>query len=161
MRDNLIFVGIDETQEEDAEAVLKTFMQEQLKIEQDLVRVHRMGARRVNDQRPRPIIVKFGDFKECQHVRQAAFDQLKVEEYYVKEQFPEEIEERRKLLYPARRAANRAGDRVALTVDRLYVNGQRYVPGKALPQSNSRILVRDHTIDELRADTRRPTGTPT
>lgn len=45
-------------------------------------------------------------------------------------QFPPEIEERRKKLYPIMRLAKRDGKRVRLVKDLLYVNGELYDPEK-------------------------------
>lgn len=49
---------------------------------------------------------------------------------WVNEQFPPEIEERRKKLYPIMRLAKRDGKRVRLVKDLLYVNGELYDPEK-------------------------------
>ncbi len=154
MRDNLVFIGISEESPEDCQKVLQDFISENLKIEKDIdcVRVHRMGAPRREEEgatRPRPIVAKFAHYKDRDLIRRKSFEHLKGTKFYVNEQFPKEIEDRRKLLYPVRRTAYQAGDKATLTVDRLYVNGQLYVPGKPVQSSKSDILRRVHRVDEM------------
>jgi hypothetical protein len=48
----------------------------------------------------------------------------------VNEQFPPEIEEKRRKLYPALRKARKDKKRVKLVVDRLYIEGELYVPSE-------------------------------
>ena len=52
--------------------------------------------------------------KDREIVRKTAYENLKGSNIYVNEQFPREIELKRKLLYPVKREAGRAGDRVVL-----------------------------------------------
>jgi hypothetical protein len=102
-------------------------------------------------------VAKFSNYKHREMVRKAAFAELKGTHFYVNEQFPKEIEDKRKLLYPVRRTAHRAGDKVRLAVDKLYINDRVYEPGKAITNSKSDILRRTHTIDEMKPATRAPT----
>ncbi|KAL0194887.1 hypothetical protein M9458_008459, partial [Cirrhinus mrigala] len=96
MRDNLVFSGIPESAEEDAEATVKSFIKTYLKLPEDTVenicfeRVHRLGAKKPGTPRPRPIVAKFGYFKQK--------EQLKGTDFSVNDQFPKEILERRKVL---------------------------------------------------------------
>lgn len=94
-------------------------------------RVHRLGPRRTNRQNPRPIIAKFERYSDREKVRKAGIDlnSNPRSKYKVREQFPKEIEDRRKLLYPVmyRLKAN-SENRVNLVRDKLYVNGQLYLP---------------------------------
>lgn len=59
MRDNLIFTGIDDQEEENTETVLKDFIKNTLRIEHEISfhRVHRIG-RKMNGK-SRPIVAKF------------------------------------------------------------------------------------------------------
>ncbi|XP_062615270.1 uncharacterized protein LOC134277008 [Saccostrea cucullata] len=124
MRDNLIFEGIAETQEEDAEDLIKEFIKTEMNITDkiDFHRVHRMG--RKGGTRPRPIIAKFVLHKDRERVRRAAPGSLNGKPYGINEQFPKEINDRRKQLYPQYKAAKRQGKRASLVVDKLYVEGQ-------------------------------------
>lgn len=111
MRDNLIFEGILETQEENTEEILKEFINSEMNItdEPQFHRVHRMG--RKTQGRPRPIVAKFVLHTEREKVRKAAFSTLRGKPFGINEQFPKEIlvNNRRKLLYPQYKQAKRQG----------------------------------------------------
>lgn len=131
MRDNLVFSGIPESAEEDPEATVKNFIKTYLKLPEDTVenicfeRVHRMGAKKPGAPRPRPIVAKFGYFKQKEQVRSRGRE-LKGTDFGVNDQFPKEILERRKILFPIRRSLIQKGSRAVIAVDRLYVDGQLY-----------------------------------
>ena len=56
----------------------------------------------------------------------------------MKEQYPVEIEERRKLLYGEANAARQnTNNKVRLVRDKLYINGQQYIQGLTKYQSSS------------------------
>jgi hypothetical protein len=114
MRDNLIFDGIPGTHEEDPEVIIKDFIRKEMEITDNMEfhRVHRMG--RKNGHKHRPIIAKFVLHKDKERVRRAAPGTLRGKPYGVNEQFPKEINERRKQLYPQYKAAKRQGKRASL-----------------------------------------------
>ncbi|XP_061173535.1 uncharacterized protein LOC133182701 [Saccostrea echinata] len=124
MRDNLIFDGIPETHDEDAETLIKDFIKNELNITDNIEfhRVHRMGSK--GGTRPRPIVAKFVLHKDRERVRRAAPGSLADKPYGINEQFPKEINERRKQLYPQYKAAKRQRKRATLVVDKLFVEGQ-------------------------------------
>ena len=62
-------------------------------------RAHRLERYKPQQNYPRPIIVKFKNFKDKEFVRQCAPAALSGTPFGTKEQFPSEIESRRKLLY--------------------------------------------------------------
>ncbi|XP_039459077.1 uncharacterized protein LOC120434779 [Oreochromis aureus] len=74
MRDNLVFSGIPEAAGEDVETMVKSFIKTHLKLPEDTVkniafdRVHRIGPMRAATGRPRPIVAKFGHFKQKEQV---------------------------------------------------------------------------------------------
>lgn len=68
-------------------------------------RVHRMG--RKTQGRPRPIVAKFVLHTEREKVRKAASTTLRGKPFGINEQFPKEINDRRKLLYPQYKQAKR------------------------------------------------------
>ncbi|XP_052693770.1 uncharacterized protein LOC128172039 [Crassostrea angulata] len=117
MWDNLIFDGIQEETEEHTEEVLKTFIQKEMNISDDLPfhRVHRMGKRIPGKHRP--IVAKFVLFKDRKKVRRAAPSTLRNKPYGVNEQFPREIHERRKQLYPHFKTAKQQGKRASMVAD--------------------------------------------
>lgn len=123
MRDNLIFEGIIETQEENTEEVLRDFLKSEMNIteEPQFQRVHRMGEK--VQGRHRPIIAKFVLFKEREKVRKAAPSKLAGKPFGINEQFPKEINDRRKLLYPHYKHAKRLEKKAVMIADKLFVNG--------------------------------------
>ncbi|KAL4008532.1 hypothetical protein ACER0C_002384 [Sarotherodon galilaeus] len=86
-------------------------------------RVHRLGPIRAAAGRPRPIVAKFGHFKQKEHVKSRGRE-LKGTDFSVNDQFPKEILERRRVLFPIRRGFIQKGSRAVIAVDRLYVDGQ-------------------------------------
>ena len=130
MRDNLIFSNITEgTGEsvETTEVILRNFLHEKMKVAKDVVdkigfeRVHRMGAKEEGKQRA--IVAKFSLYKEREFVRKQ-WKSLQGTPYYVNEQFPREVAEKRKMLLPKMKAARNRGDTSWIAYDTLYVNGK-------------------------------------
>ncbi|XP_041369922.1 uncharacterized protein LOC121383892 [Gigantopelta aegis] len=127
MRENLIFTGIPETgPDENTEQLLITFIQKDMEIEQPIgfEHVHRFGKRGYSG--PRLIVAKFSKFKDREMVRKASSTKLKGKTFGVNEQFPKEINDRRKELYPYYKQAKRAGKRESLVYDKLYIDGTLY-----------------------------------
>ncbi|KAL4008902.1 hypothetical protein ACER0C_002754 [Sarotherodon galilaeus] len=125
MRDNLVFSGIPEAAGEDAETTVKSFIKTHLKLPEDTVfdRVHRLGPIRAAAGRPRPIVAKFGHFKQKEQVKSRGRE-LKGTDFSMNDQFPKEILERRRVLFPIRRGFIQKGSRAVIAVDRPYVDGQ-------------------------------------
>lgn len=138
MRDNLVFSGIPENNEENTEATIKNFILKNLKLPADTVnnisfhRAHRLGGRRQEGQRPRPIVVKFVHFKQKELVKGRGRE-LRGTDFSVNDQFPKEILERRRRLFPVRRKFIDGGSRAVIAVDKLYVNGQLYRDKEVTP----------------------------
>jgi hypothetical protein len=120
MRDNLIFTGIDETEHEDTEMTLKRFLEDEMNISDDIGfhRVHRLGR-----GQKRPIVAKFVLHKEKEKVRKLAPEKLRNKPYGINEQYPKEINDRRKALYPHYKAAKSQGKKAVLNMDKLYIEG--------------------------------------
>ena len=55
-------------------------------------------------------------------------NRLKGTQYGIREQFPQEIENRRKPLYPVMRRVRQEKRQVTLVRDRLYIDNELYVP---------------------------------
>lgn len=136
MRENLIFYGIPESElnrgmYENCELIIKNFIRMEMNINKDIQfdRVHRLGRYSQQQRYPRPIVAKFTYYKDKELVRLNAPKTLINSSYMVKEQFPTEMEEKRKLLYgEAKRARQNANNKVRLVRDKLYVNGQEIIP---------------------------------
>lgn len=138
MRDNLVFAGIPERAEENPEETVKSFLQQQLKLPLDAVRnitfhrVHRMGGKKQDSRRPRPIVAKFEHYKQKEQVRSRGRE-LKGTDFSMNDQFPKEILDRRRALFPLRKKFIGEGCRAVITVDKLYVNGQLYRDRETTP----------------------------
>jgi putative IMPACT (imprinted ancient) family translation regulator len=133
MRENIVFDGINEDQNENWQQTkekLHDFLEKTLNIENpeeiQIDRVHRFGK---NSNGPRPIVAKISH----QQSRDIIFDRAKTHldkrdrnkpKYNVKEQLPPEIIERRKRLWPKflEAKANRANT-VRWSMDKVYING--------------------------------------
>lgn len=130
MRDNLIVTGIQKNSPDDSEKSLKDFMTAQLKIPVDTVnsftfhRVHRLGQK--TQRGPRPIIAKFENFKQKEFVRSKG-KELKGTHYGLSDQFPKEINERRKILYPLLKDNRKNNKRAYLIIDKLYIDNSNYL----------------------------------
>ena len=92
----------------------------QIKIE----RAHRMG-KKTDAHKPRPIVVKFLRFQDKEFIRKSAHV-LKGSRIGISEQFPKEIAEKRKTLYPVMKKAKSDGQKTILFKDKLFINGQMY-----------------------------------
>ena len=141
MRDNLIFTGIPEQKGEDTEELLQDFIQRKYKLDYTISfeRVHRIGKWREFNEHPRNIVAKFTYFKDREFIRTKAAQKLSGSNVWVNEQFPPEIEERRKKLYPVMRQAKKDKKRTKLVRDILYIEGEVYTPPteSAPAQSNN------------------------
>jgi chromosome segregation ATPase len=127
MRDNLIFSGIEEKDEEDTETELKNFLLTEMHMTNiDFHRVHRMGRRETG--KTRPIVAKFVLCKVREDVRKRVPTALKGKAYGINEQFPKEINEKRKTLYPHLKAAKNQGKKAVLIRDKLYIEGTLFTP---------------------------------
>ena len=134
MRNNIIIGGIEESlneRQQDTEAKVRSFMVEKLLLAQDVVnamvieRAHRTGIQEEDPRkrRNRVILCKFASFKDREAVRKQGFC-LKGTNYFVKEQFPPEVAEKRRKLVPQLKAARNDGKRAWIAYDTLYVDGK-------------------------------------
>ena len=127
MRDNLVFTNIPETTNENTEAVLADFLREKMNIRNiSFERVHRIRLKspmKLKGKKVRPIVAKFTFFKERERVRTSG-RRLAGTDFGMHEQYPEEIEERRRPLYPLLRMARKSNKKAAIVKDKLYVEGK-------------------------------------
>ena len=141
MQENLLFFGLSESPRgvpDGTENKLRDFLKHELdgidtgRIDSIIFdRVHRLGRLKHDPQNnPRPIVAKFEKYTDREYIRKAGIDLNKRRNgYSIREQFPPEIEERRKLLYPVmRRYMENDENKVYLVRDKLYINGQLYDP---------------------------------
>ena len=141
MQSNLVFYGLAEApkgEPDNTESKLRDFLRTELNFQTPEIvnsivfdRVHRLGRPRHDQSNyPRPIVAKFERYRDRELIREAGRGlNDKNNGYNIREQFPSEIEARRKLLYPVMRSYQRdPKNRVALVRDKLYINGVLYEP---------------------------------
>ena len=155
---NLVFYGIAEAPQgetDNTESKLRDFLKHELELERpekidEIVfdRVHRLGRPRWNQHiSSRPIVAKFERYKDREFVRQNSKTlNGKRDQYNIREQFPPEMEAKRKILYPVMRSYSRDPNNcVALVRDKLFINGELYIPPN--PVGGSDIQSRDTQND--------------
>lgn len=138
MRENLVFSGIDEATQfkekgENCEDLIQEFIKNELQITDNISfdRVHRLGRFNPRHRYPRPIVAKFTYYKDKERVKQTAVKKLKHTNYWVKDHYPQEIEERRKQLYQAAKTARQdPNNKVRLVRDKLFINNRQYFPAE-------------------------------
>lgn len=126
MRDNLVFYNIPEEKDEDCAQTILGFIEEEMKVkdarrEIKLHRAHRMGQYSTN--KLRPIVAKFTYFPDREKVRKAA-NVLGGTKFGVSQQFPKEVQEKRRTLVPIMKKAKADGKEAYIVVDKLFINGK-------------------------------------
>ena len=135
-RNNLLFFGVQEERDENAEKTLRKFLKERLDIQAEphIQRVHRLGRPLGSSVigkaagRPRPLIACFTDYNQKELIRAKRFT-LQAP-FGIAEDLPGEIREARKLLAPVMKELKTQGKKVALAYPcKLFVEGNldRYV----------------------------------
>lgn len=136
-RGNLKFFGVMEREGEtnsDTEAVLREFMRTKLKIppkeEKEIYfdRVHRIStrARDGRTSEPRPIIVRLSAFQDKNFIKSFIKNIPKGTNVGISDDFPKEVDEIRKKLYPVLKAAKREKKEAYFKVEKLLINGSLY-----------------------------------
>ena len=134
MRDNLIFYGIPESQNEDCEKLIKSMCVETMNIDTaagfTVDRAHRLGSDK--QRKPRPVVVKFHYPKEREIIRQKSFDRvindrMRQQNLGVGEQWPKHVRDTRRELRPLMQREKEKGNNVRLVRDKLFVNGKMIV----------------------------------
>ena len=128
MRDNLLFFNIPENDKENTTELIHELLESKMEIKEarsnvKIDRSHRIGRKREDQRKPRPIVVKFNFHQDREHVRLNA-KKLKGTNIGVSEQFPEEIERIRKTLYPELKKAKSEGKRAKIVRDKLIIEGR-------------------------------------
>ena len=136
-RNNLIFYGIPEEMNETSvktESLLFSFLEDELKLKEDdidgisIERAHRLGKRNANGEKPRPIIAKFSFHKNCKELILSNACILAGTAFGISQDFPPEIGEIRRGLVRGLKDVKKEGRDAKLVYDKLYTNGQRYIP---------------------------------
>lgn len=132
MRENLLFYGIPEAGEnENCEQLVKQLCTDKLNLPESkdslMDRVHRVGVRRQN--KSRPIVAKFHYFRDRETVRKRSYDHsdaLKQANLGIGMQWPQQVREARKSLYPVMQRERQNGKEVKMVRDKLFINGTEY-----------------------------------
>ena len=138
-RGNMKFFGIQERENEtnkDTELALREFMRTKLKIppadEENIHfdRVHRISSRHSQSNRrnpkPRPIIVRPTDFQDKFLIKSFIKNLPRGTGFGISDDFPKEVDEVRKLLYPILKAAKREKKAAYFNVEKLIIDGALY-----------------------------------
>lgn len=163
-RDNLIIAGITESHKEtwtDCERKVYDVLKHKLKIhnaeEIKFERVHRIGP--FIQGKTRNIIAKFSTYKDRDIVWQKRTF-LKGSDLWILEDYPSEVQQNRRTLYPALREAlklmKKPGSEIkkaSMSVDSLIINGKKYtvsdmdkLPPSIRPENISTITKDDTTV---------------
>lgn len=147
MRDNLIFYGIQENKAEDCIELVDCFCARALNIpgvRNHIDRAHRIGPHKFGQNRP--IVARFTDFRCREHVRTSSF-RLQGTPLGIAEQFPKEITENRKQLFPVLKKAKRDKKKAVLVRDKLFIEGKFYEPvNKVIQPPREGSVTNLHTI---------------
>ena len=129
-RDSLIFYNIQEKEQENATKAIPNPLEEKTGMENaketvKIDRPHHLGKKRNRLDKPRPIIVKFNCHQDQEFVGINA-KKLKATNFGISEQFPSEIEQTRRALYPELKKAKAAGKKVNMVRDQLFIDRMLY-----------------------------------
>ena len=132
-RDNLILDGIPEKPNESNEDCLNSvysILENHMNIPETraikIVRCHRLGSKRQQPGRPRSMIFKLHFFGDRERIWRNK-TKLKGTQYWLSEDFPNEIKRRRRILQPiAKYARTQFNQRASVSVDRLVIEGKSY-----------------------------------
>jgi hypothetical protein len=133
MKNNLVFTGLGgETNREDTEGKLRDFIFHELGLEHHIEfgNVHLFG--RFQSGKDQPIVARFIYQGDLVCVKKSAY-KLKGKRYGIHEQYPSEIEDRRRELYPVQKQYKQSGHKTKMVRDRLYIDGQLFRGSDALP----------------------------
>ena len=136
-RGNLKFFGVKERLNElnnDTETVLREFLRTKLKIppgDEEQIhfdRVHRISTRKRDGQSsgPRPIIVKLSVYQDKNFIKSFIKNIPKGTNIGISDDFPKEVDEIRKNLYPILKAAKREKKEAYFKVEKLLIDGSLY-----------------------------------
>ena len=136
MRDNLLFHGLKEKDEEDCIQLIKRICSNDLGIEDDLnIKVaYRLGKKvdlynPSNDtERTRPELVKFSDRKKRDNIRKNS-NKLKGSNISITDQYPKSVVENRKYLNRLLKQVRNTDVKAVLIRDKLFIGGVAYGGG--------------------------------
>ena len=137
-RNNIKFFGISDNEQEspeDTEAVLRNFLDKEMKFskkhldEIEFERVHRIPTRvreEKPNQHPRPVIAKVSFFKDKQQIKSHIKHLPRGKKFGVADDFPKEVDEIRKELYPVLKKAKRDHKTAFFNIEKLIIDKSVY-----------------------------------
>lgn len=137
MRENLVFVGIEESHSrqnpENCEQILRKFLETHVQNDQTInmnsVQISNVSLVKVNciggpPGGPQPIVAKFE--KPSEHEKAKIYWTWIKGRNYINEQFIVVVELKRRALFPIKKSYKRQGQKCTLIRDKLYVNDFLY-----------------------------------
>lgn len=153
-KNNAVFFGLPETEFSylNLERIIITFIKERLSLDldhRDIQEVRRIGKK---GDKPRPIVVTFSTLGIKINVFKRS-SSLKNSEYYIKEDYPPNILEKRKVLQEQARIEKEKGNSVIIRYDKLIIRDKKETTAKnkrmlsTSPETNptGRGEIRTHT----------------
>ena len=134
-RDNIKIFGVKEKSHEsnaDTEEELRNFLRSKLKIPSsdeaqiNFERVHRINTRVSDNKKPHPIIAKVSQYQDKNLIKSFIKNLPKGSKYGISDDYPKEIDEIRKKLYPVLKAAKKEKKSAYFNVDKLIIDDQIY-----------------------------------
>ena len=135
-RENIKFLNIEEEQNEDTEEKLRSFLSENLEMNDvdgiEIQRVHRNG--KSFNGNPRPILARFVRYKDVEKILSRG-KMLKGSNYKMFTDLPRELVERRKALMPILKKAKQNNIPASFSKsqpDKLFIRGKEWIKGDEL-----------------------------
>ena len=133
-RENMRIYNVNEESEENIEDVVRNLFVSKMQIPPEAVkairfeRVHRIPTKTSSQRsqsRPRPVIARFSHYQDKEFVR-SFYKNLKGTDIGISDDFPKEIEDIHKTLYPVLKKAKRDQKKAFFNFDKLIIDGQLY-----------------------------------
>ena len=133
-RENVRIFNVGEEEDENTEELVRSVFVANLKIPADKVndirfeRVHRISTNNSSlraPSYPKPIIARFSHYQDKDYVR-SFYKNLKGTNIGFSDDFPKEIEEIHRKLYPVLKKAKQDKQKAFFNFDKLIINGQMY-----------------------------------
>ena len=133
-RENMQIYNVNEESEENIEDLVRNLFVSKMQIPPEAVkairfeRVHRIPTKTSSQRsqsRPRPVIARFSHYQDKEFVR-SFYKNLKGTDIGISDDFPKEIEDIHKTLYPVLKKAKRDQKKAFFNFDKHIIDGQLY-----------------------------------
>ena len=123
-RENMRIYSVNEESEENIEDVVRHLFLSKMQIPPEAVKAIKTSSQR-SQSRPRPVIARFSHYQDKEFVR-SFYKKLKGTDIGISDDFPKEIEDIHKTLYPVLKKAKRDQKKAFFNFDKLIIEGQLY-----------------------------------